>query len=83
MQVIFDKILKRRIIDLIKDLGGDVYELILDIPLSLGTFNTIEYDESQDDIILHVLEYDFDFPFLFEELPDEDKLRIYQILKGI
>ncbi len=83
MEVIFNKVLKNKIIKLINELGVDVNELILDIPLSIGIYHTIEYDDVNDFIILHQFDFDFDYPYLFDDLPQNDKLRIYQILKGI
>ncbi len=83
MEIIFQKVLKNKIIKLIKKFGVDVDELILDFPLSVGTFHTIEYDKILNEIILHQFEWEFDYPYLFDDLSDEDKLRVYQILNGI
>ena len=33
--------------------------------------------------MLHMFDFDFDYPFLFDDLYEEDKLRVYQILKEL
>lgn len=83
MEVIFQKLLKNKVIELIKKIGIGVNEIILEIPLTIGTFQTIEYDVLLNDVILHQFEFEFDYPYLYDDLPEEDKLRIYQILNGI
>jgi hypothetical protein len=84
MNVIFEKVLKNKIIKLIElYIDDDISELILDLPLSIGTYHTIEYDKVKNELILHMFDFDFDYPYSFDELNENDKLRIYQILKGI
>lgn len=83
MEIIFNKVLKKRIVKLIYLYSKDLDELVIEIPLSLGTYQTIEYDKDSQEIVLHMFKSDFDYPFLFDDLPDDDKLRVYQILKGI
>jgi hypothetical protein len=83
MEIIFQKVLKNKIISFILIYGVDVEELILDFPLSIGSFHTIEYDKVLNEIVLHKFEWDFDYPYLFDDLSNDDKLRVYQILKGI
>jgi hypothetical protein len=43
----------------------------------------IELIEIDNDILLHSFDTDFDYSYLFEDFCEDDKLRIYQILKGI
>jgi hypothetical protein len=83
MDVIFQKVLKRKIINLISLYGLNLSEIILDIPLSVGDFHTIEYDQLSNEIILHQFKWDFDYPYLYDDLSSDDKLRVYQILNGI
>jgi hypothetical protein len=83
MEIIFQRVIKKKIIKLISLYGVDVNEIILDFPLSIATFHTIEYDKVLDEIILHQFEFDFDYLYLFDDLSNDDKLRIYQILKSI
>ena len=45
MDVIFNKVLKNKIIKLIKIYSIDVDELVIDFPLSIGFYHTIEYDK--------------------------------------
>jgi hypothetical protein len=83
MDAIFNKVLKNKIIKIIKKYADDVDELILDFPLSVGFYHTIEYDSITNEIILHMFDFDFDYPYPYDDLSEDDKLRIYQILKGI
>lgn len=83
MEIIFQKVLKNKISKLISLYGIGVNEIILDFPLSVGTFHTIELDKITNEVILHQFQWDFDYPHLFEDLSNDDKLRVYQILKGI
>lgn len=83
MDVIFAKVIKNKVIKLVRKYAIDVDELILEFPLSIGIYHTIEYDKVTNDLILHMFDLDFDYPYYFDELSEDDKLRIYQILKGI
>jgi hypothetical protein len=83
VEIIFDKVLKNKIKSIILELcSGENEELIIDFPLTIGSYHTIEIDDD-DDIILHMFESDFDYPFLLDDLSSDDKLRVYQILKRI
>jgi len=82
MDVIFSKVVKNKVIELVK-VYGPVNELVLNFPLSIGTYHTIEYDSTTREITLHMFESDFDYPFYFDDLSQQDKLRVYQILKGV
>lgn len=83
MNVIFNKVVKNKVIELVKVYGGSVNELVIQFPLSIGTYHTIEYDNITGDLTLHMFESDFDYPFYFDDLSQQDKLRVYQILKGV
>lgn len=84
MEAIFNRVLKNKIIKIMKNyLDDDINELILDFPLSIGFYHTIEYDNTTNDVILHMFDFDYDYPFLFDDLYEEDKLRVYQILKEL
>lgn len=84
MNVILDKVLKNKITKIIKDFTSeDISELVLDFPLSEITFHSIELVSPGGDILLHSFDTDFDHSILFEDFNEDDKLRIYQILKGI
>lgn len=84
MDVILNKVIKTKIIKLIKSYTIDgINELVLDFPLSESTFHSIEFIEADSDILLHSFDTDFDYSLLFEDFCEDDKLRIYQILKRI
>lgn len=84
MDALFNTVLKNKIINIMmKYLDDDVSELIIDLPLSIGFYHTIEWDDSNNDVILHMFDFDFDYPIYFEDLDEEDKLRVFQILRKI
>lgn len=73
--------MKSKIIKIIKILGFGFNELIVDLPLSSGHFDSIEYVPDEDIILLHIFEDDnLDISFDFDDLPEEDKLKIWKIL---
>ncbi len=80
MKVILGKIIKKKTIKIIKTLGIDIFEIVIKMPVSFIVFDSIEYVESSDKIILHYWEEDFDMSYDFDELENEDKLKIYEIL---
>jgi len=84
MDALFNTVLKKKIINIMmKYLDDDISELIIDLPLSIGFYHTIEWDDANNDVILHMFDFDFDYPIYFEDLDEEDKLRVLQILKKI
>ena len=73
--------MKNKIVQLIKILGIGIHELVIDINLECGSFESIEWNKEEDKIYLHIFEdEDIDITFDFEELSEEDKLKLYQIL---
>ncbi len=82
MKVILGKIIKKKTIKIIKTLGIDIFEIVIKMPVSFIVFDSIEYVESSDKIILHYWEEDFDMSYDFDELENEDKLKIYEILSN-
>ncbi len=75
--------MKKKVRDLIKILGIGLNELVIDFDLEDFTFNSIEWDEENNKIILHRFEDDFDYELDFEELNDDQQLMIYKILSII
>ena len=51
MKEIFSSVIRRKVIKLINDIGLGVSEIIIDLPLSFDTFDTIELENNT--IILH------------------------------
>lgn len=84
MKVVLKSILRKKAIYLIKTIGIGVYEIIINIELSFLTINSIEFDEKADCIFLHAFEEDdFDLIFDFDDLNEEDMLRIIKVLDRI
>ena len=78
MKEIFSSVIRRKVIRLINDIGLGVSEIIIDLPLSFDTFNTIELNNNV--IILHKFNDDLDYTTEFDDLDDEDKLEVYKLL---
>lgn len=75
--------MKKKVKELIKILGIGLNELVIDIVLEEITFNSIEFDEENNKIILHRFEDDLDYEFDFEELDDDKQLLVYKVLSII
>ena len=81
MKKIMSRVMKNKIVQLIKILGIGINELVLNINLDCGSFESIEWNKEEDKIYLHIFEdEDIDITFDFEELSEEDQLKLYQIL---
>lgn len=84
MKKILFSVMKNKIINLIKILGIGVNELVITLPLSIGTFDTIEFDPDTNSVFLHLFEKDdYDMVVDFEDLSEDDQLQVYQILSII
>lgn len=80
MKVILGKVVKKKVIKLIKDIGKDIFELVIELPVSFVVFDSIEYIESTQKLILHYWEEDFDMSYDFDDLDNDDKIKIYEVL---
>lgn len=84
MKVILKKIIRKKVETLIKRLGGSTLELIIELPLSFSVCDSIEYSEKDNRIYLHVFDGDdFDLICDFDDIEEEDKLKVYQILSSL
>jgi hypothetical protein len=83
MKQILHNVLKKKTITHINQIGKGISELILDIDLSFGQMNTIEYIKSDDKLIIHFFHHDFDLSFDYDDLEEDDKIIIYNRLKAI
>jgi hypothetical protein len=77
--------MKKKISKIIRILGIGLTEIIIDIELSLGTFNSIEWVKSENKIWLHMFHEDDDIQisFDFDDLDDLDKYIVYTLLASI
>lgn len=82
MKKILHNVIKEKTIYLIKKLGKGLNEIVFEIDLDFSKFDTIEYDEENNNIILHLFKNDYDVVFDYEVLDEEDKLKILNYLKG-
>lgn len=78
MKEIFGSVVRKKVTKLISDIGLDISEIVIDLPLSFETFDTIELNNNN--IILHRFLDNLDYTFSFEQLDDEDKLEVYKLL---
>ncbi len=78
MKEIFSSVIRKKVIRLINDIGLGVSEIIIDLPLSFETFNTIELNNNI--ITLHKFIDELDYTTDFDDLDDEDKLEVYKLL---
>ena len=56
MKKILIRLMKNKIIQLIKILGIGINELVIDINLECGSFESIEWDKESDKVWLHIFE---------------------------
>ena len=83
MKVILQKVIRKKVETLIKRLGGSMLELLIEMPLSFSMCDSIEYNEKDNRIYIHIFdEDDFDLICDFDDIDEEDKLKVYQILSS-
>jgi len=80
MKEIFNSVIRKKVRILIKALGMDFNELVINLPLSIDEFDSIEWDSTSRKIYLHIFNEDLEFSTDFDDLSDEDKLEVYNIL---
>jgi hypothetical protein len=84
MKKIISSRMKEKVRDLIKILGIGLHELVIDINVGDMTFNSIEWLEEEEVILLHIFEdNDIDYFIDFEELSTENQIIIYKNLSII
>lgn len=72
--------MKEKVSLIIKILGIDVRELVIDLSTDFGIFNSIEWYEKDDKIYLYSFEDDFEICYDFDELNNYEQKQIYLIL---
>lgn len=83
MKKILSMVLKKKLIKLINHHGKGVSELVIDMPLSFGTCNSIELD-SENCVYIHLFkEGDLDIVCNYEDLSEEDQLLVIKLLYTI
>ncbi len=68
---------KKSLISIIKFLGIDLNEVVIDIPLEEITFNSIEWVKAENKVILHKMVDDLDMEYDFDDLDIETRSEIY------
>jgi hypothetical protein len=80
MKEIFNSVIRKKVRILIKALGMNFNELVINLPLSVDEFDSIEWDSNSRKIYLHIFNEDLEFSTDFDDLSDEVKLEVYNIL---
>lgn len=77
--------MKKKVAKIVQILGVGLTEIIIDIDLSLGTFNSVEWVKSENKIWLHMFHEDDDIQisFDFDDLDKIDKYTVYTLLASI
>jgi len=72
--------MKNKIIKLIKLLGFGLNELLMDINIPMGEFDSVEWDIDLNKVYLHIFKDNLDIMVDFDELDEENQLELYKIL---
>lgn len=76
--------MKHKIINMIKILGIGMSELIIDLDLDSASFNSIEWNKTDNRVYLHIFEDDnLDITYDFDDLSIDDQMNVYITLSGI
>ena len=77
--------MKKKVAKIVQILGVGLTEIIIDIDLSLGTFNSVEWVRSENKVWLHMFHEDDDIQisFDFDDLDKVDKYIVYTLLASI
>lgn len=76
--------MKEKVKEIIKILGVGYNEIVTDLNIDGFIFNSIEWDEEEDKILLHMFEDDdYDYFVDFDDLEEESKQKIYVLLSII
>lgn len=75
--------MEKKVATLIRILGIGIMELIIEIDLEVGLFNSIECDKDNK-VYLHIFEEDdLDISVDFTNLSDDDQMRVLVLLSSI
>ena len=74
--------MKKEIINIIKILGIDFKELVIDMAIGDIVYNSIEIIDP-DTVILHYFYDDLDIETIWEDISDSDKKKVLKILKPL
>jgi len=73
--------MKNKIINLIKLLGFGLNELLMNINLPIGEFDSVEWDIETNKVFLNIFkDDDLDIMLDFDELDEENQLELYKLL---
>jgi hypothetical protein len=80
MKEIFNSVIRKKVRILIKTLGLDAPELVINLPLSIAEFDSIEWNPDSKRIYLNIFDENLEYSQDFDDLSDDDKIEIYKIL---
>jgi hypothetical protein len=80
MKQLFNKVIKKKTILLVKKIGCGLNEILVEIDISFTTIDSIELFENK--LLLHNFEKDdYDIVYDYDEISESDRLIIYENLK--
>ena len=71
MKEIFNSVIRKKVKILIKTLGDGTPELVINLPLSMAEFDSIEWNQDNKRIYLNIFDEDLEYAQNFDDLPDE------------
>ncbi len=80
MKEIFNSVMRKKVRILIKTLGNNVNELVINLPLSNAEFDSIEWNSSNKRIYLNIFDEELEYSQNFDDLSDDDKIEVYKTL---
>ncbi len=82
MKSLLNNVIKDKSISLIKEIGSELNELVFTMDLEIGEFNSIEYYEEIESIVLHKFKSpNLDMIFDYDLLSEKDRLLILSKLR--
>ena len=78
MKELFNSVIRKKVKILIKTLGDGSPELVINLPLSVAEFDSIEWNQDSKRIYLNIFDENLEFTQNFDDLPDDDKIEIYK-----
>jgi hypothetical protein len=77
--------MKKKVANMVRIMGIGLNELVIDLPTSVATFNSIEWVKSENKLYLHIFHDDeeIQISFDFDDLSKDDKLEVFVILSSI
>jgi hypothetical protein len=80
MEQIFNSVIRKKVRILIKTLGDGLPEVVINIPLNIAEFDSIEWNNDNRRIYLNIFDQNLEYSQDFDELTLIDRIEVYDIL---